>query len=313
MSHAWRRACAALLCLGSLLFGSAQAADYPPGVSIPGHKIVLNGVSYHVGDQGKGDRVVLLLHGMPDTSAVWRHQVKALVAAGYRVIVPDMLGYGETDKPQDPARYSGEKIIADMVALLDALKIDKVNLVGHDRGAFVSWELVLNLPDRVRRHVALSVGHPDHFLDVRSVAEVKESWFMYLNSQADAAALYAANDGAFYKKVIIPSHPERDEVWSRMKNPTAMTGSLNWDRANPMAGAYLQAATRKAEARRAKVSTLGVWSGGDKYLWEAQMKGTAPLMDAPWRYVRIKGASHWMMLDAPQETTRLLLDWLGRK
>ena len=92
-----------------------------------------------------------------------------------------------------------------------------------------------------------------------------------------------------------------------------MTGSLNWDRANPMAGAYLQAATRKAEARRAKVPTLGVWSGGDKYLWEAQMKGTAPLMDAPWRYVRIKGASHWMMLDAPQETTRLLLDWLGRK
>lgn len=303
----------AMFCLLFMVMGSAvaQAEDYPPGFSIPGQKIVLNGVTYHVGDQGKGDRVVLLLHGMPDTSAVWRHQVKALVDAGYRVIVPDMLGYGETDKPQDVARYRGELIIADMIALLDALKLKQVDVVGHDWGAFVSWELVLNVPERVRRHVALSTGHPDRMMAVRSTDEVKESWYMYLNTQADAGPLYAANDGAFFKRFLLPSHPEVDEVWSRMKDPRAMTGMLNWDRANPMAGGYLVVETGKGE-RRSSVPTLGIWSSGDKYLWEGQMKDSASLMDAPWKYVRFDGPSHWLMLDAPNETNRLLLDWLGQ-
>ena len=67
----------------ALLLGSvaAQAAEVASAASIPGHEMTLNGVRYHVGDQGTGERVVLLLHGMPDTSAVWRHQVKALVDA----------------------------------------------------------------------------------------------------------------------------------------------------------------------------------------------------------------------------------------
>lgn len=72
-------------------------------MSLPGKKIAVNGVNYHVFDQGDSDRVVMLLHGMPDTSDVWRHQVPALLAAGYRVIAPDLLGYGETDKGSSPS------------------------------------------------------------------------------------------------------------------------------------------------------------------------------------------------------------------
>ena len=103
--------------------------------SIPGNKIQVNGVGYHVGEQGSGDKVALLLHGMPDTSSLWRYQVPALVEGGYRVIVPDMLGYGATDKPQDPQRYRGELILGDMIGLLDALGVSKVDLLmGHDWG-----------------------------------------------------------------------------------------------------------------------------------------------------------------------------------
>lgn len=286
-----------------------QAAAPDTRASIPGYKVEINGLRYHVGDQGSGDKVVVLLHGMPDISGVWAHQVKALVAAGFRVIVPDMLGYGETDKPEDLTRYRGANIVADMLALLDALELKQFDVVGHDWGAFVSWELALNFPDRVRRHVALSVGHVDRLMGVKSVAEAVESWFMYLNGQEAAPALYAANDGAFYKKWLIPTHPDIEEVWSRLKDPLAMRGSLNWDRANPMAEGYLAVETAERE-RRGCVPTLGIWSSGDAYLCESQIKGTGTLMDAPWRYERIEGASHWLMLDAPERVNALLLEWL---
>ncbi len=278
--------------------------------AIPGRTITLNGAAYHVSDQGQGDRAILLLHGMPDTAEVWRHQIAVLLQAGYRVIAPDMLGYGRTDKPQDALRYRGERILGDMLALLDALGLARVDVVGHDWGAFVSWELALNVPERIRRHVAISVGHPDRVTSMSSPAEVKESWYMYLNAQADAAALYAADDGRFFRTFIIPSHPEADEVWSRMKAPEAMHGMLNWDRANPMAAAYLATAANRGTPRRCTVPTLGIWSSGDTYLWEDQIRSSDVLMDSPWRYARIEDASHWVMLDRPAQVSALLLEWL---
>lgn len=275
------------------------------------HRLALNGANYHVIDAGDGDRVVLLLHGMPDTSAVWRHQVDALVKAGYRVIAPDMLGYGNTDKPQDAARYRGENIIGDMLALIETLKLQQLDVIGHDWGAFASWELVLNAPQLFRRHVAVSVGHPDRMMAMTRPDEVKESWYMYLNALPDTDKLYAANNGAFFRRFIIPTHPEPDEVWSRMKDPQALNGMLNWDRANPMSSFYLAVVTSGAEARKCTVPTLGIWSSGDTYLWEDQIKTSGALMQAPWRYERIEGGSHWVMLDDPQRVNALLLEWLA--
>lgn len=97
-----------------------------------------------------------------------------------------------------------------------------------------------------------------------------------------------------------------------MKNPKAMRAMLNWDRANPMASLYLAAAAGQIASRKCTVPTLGIWSSGDTYLWEAQMKESASSMAAPWRYERIDGASHWMMLDHPQQVNTLLLDWLKK-
>jgi pimeloyl-ACP methyl ester carboxylesterase len=291
----------------------SQGASPPLGVrgSVPGKKIDLNGVRYHVGEQGSGDKIVLLLHGMPDTSSAWDRQIPSLVAAGYRVIVPDMLGYGETEKPADPKRYALENIIGDMVALIDTLGSKQIDLVGHDWGAVTSWELALNFPERFRRHAALSVGNPDLAMNMDSISQVKASWYMYLNTQEATAQLYAANEGAFFKKLIIPTHPEIDEVWSRAKVPEAMLGMLNWDRGNPMAAAYLAMVTNTAAPRKCTVPTLGMWSTGDTYLWESQVKDSAQLMAAPWHYMKVENASHWMMLDQSQQVNAALLEWLN--
>ncbi len=279
-------------------------------MSLPGKRVEVNQVSYHVSDQGEGDKAVLLLHGMPDTSSLWKHQVPELLRAGFRVVAPDLLGYGKTDKPEAVERYGGELIIGDVIALIEVLGLKQMDIVGHDWGAFLSWELVTHLPDLFRRHVAISVGHPALFFGELSIQALKENWYMYLNCQDAAPDLYALNDCEFARKFIMPTHPELDEVCERLKDPAAVRSMLNWDRANQLASSYLAYMSGQLAYAKCSVPTLGIWSSGDVYLPEEPMKKTGEFMDAEWRYERLEGGSHWCVLDQAKQVTRLLLDWL---
>ena len=83
---------------------------------------------------------LLLLHGFPDSAEVWRFQLPVLVAAGYRVIAPDMRGFGRSDAPADKAAYQIDLILDDILELLRSLEItEPVGLIGHDWGAAVGW------------------------------------------------------------------------------------------------------------------------------------------------------------------------------
>lgn len=290
-------------------FQQSKAKNY--SMSIPGKKLLVNGVNYHVSDQGLSDKVALLLHGMPDTSSMWRHTAKTLLAEGYRVVAPDMLGYGETDKPLAIERYEAEHISADMLAIIEHLGLPKMDIVGHDWGAFVAWDLVLNKPELFRRHVALSVGHPGLMFDNITMQSAKENWYMYMNTQTHAPELYALNNFKFLRETWIPSYPELDELCERLKDPAAMNGMLNWDRANQVVSIYLANAAGELTFGQCSVPTMGIWSSGDLYLAENWMTETDRFMDAEWRYERIEDASHWMMLDQPEATNALILQWLN--
>ena len=122
-------------------------------------RVRVDGVELNVVDEGQGPAVVLL-HGFPDSLRLWRHQTPALVAAGYRVIVPDLRGFGESDKPEAVEDYALRVIVGDVIALLDTLEVEQAHVVGHGLGSAVAWVLARVAPDRVRRLVAVSVGHP---------------------------------------------------------------------------------------------------------------------------------------------------------
>src|SRR5216683_4450418 len=103
-----------------------------------GRLIDVNGVSLYVEDHGSGIPV-LLIHGFPDSGRLWRHQVPFLVASGYRVIAPDMRGFGRSERPEDVAAYGLRNAVADVAGILDALGIKTAHIVGHDWGAAVAW------------------------------------------------------------------------------------------------------------------------------------------------------------------------------
>jgi pimeloyl-ACP methyl ester carboxylesterase len=107
-----------------------------------------NGINLAVHECGEGIPLVLC-HGWPELGYSWRHQVPALVEAGYRVIIPDQRGYGDSDKPVDVEAYDIHHLAADHAGLLDALDIEKAVYIGHDWGAILVWNYALLYPQRV--------------------------------------------------------------------------------------------------------------------------------------------------------------------
>jgi pimeloyl-ACP methyl ester carboxylesterase len=102
---------------------------------------------------------LVLCHGWPELAFSWRHQIKALAAAGIRVIAPDQRGYGATDRPERVEDYDLELLTGDLVGLLDHLKIDQAIFVGHDWGGFVVWQMALRHKDRVAGVVGINTPH----------------------------------------------------------------------------------------------------------------------------------------------------------
>ena len=117
-----------------------------------------NGIKLRVAMMGEGPLVVLL-HGFPSSWYTWRHQLPALAQAGYRVVAPDLRGYGESDKPANVEDYQISELTADVVGILDALGEEQAILVGHDWGCLIGWAAMLQYPERFQAFVAMSVPY----------------------------------------------------------------------------------------------------------------------------------------------------------
>lgn len=129
----------------------------PPDIDGVSHRYVeVPGAKLHVAEAGEGPPVVLL-HGWPQHWWVWRKVIPAL-AEDRRVICPDLRGFGWSEAPA--GRYEISELAADMVALLDELELDQVDLIGHDWGGYTGFLLCLDAPERIRNYLALGIVHP---------------------------------------------------------------------------------------------------------------------------------------------------------
>jgi pimeloyl-ACP methyl ester carboxylesterase len=259
-------------------------------------RITGDGIELAVLDEGEGP-AVLLLHGFPDSARLWRHQIPTLRDAGFRVVAPDLRGFGDSDKPGEIESYRVGKSVADMTSVLDALGIEKAHVVGHDWGAGVAWATALTAPERVDKLVVLSVGHP---AVARTLAQREKSWYMLLFQFEEAEDILRQDDWALAREWLA-SHPDFEP------EGFDLTPGLNWYRANMH--------PRRELARRpippVQADTMGIWSSGDRYLLEDGIKRSGEHVAGSWRYERIDGASHWMQLDAPERVSTLLLDFLS--
>jgi pimeloyl-ACP methyl ester carboxylesterase len=265
--------------------------------------VTANGVDLHVEVHGDGDPV-LLLHGWPDTAGLWRAQVPELTAAGFRVITPDLRGFGRSGRPEGKENYQLANSVADVAAVLDAAGASSAHLVGHDWGAAVAWLTASYLPDRVRTLTALSVPH---LAAVDTPRQREMAWYqLFFQFEEVAEATLAYNDWAALRE-LTPGYRDIERAIADLSRPGALTASMNWYRANVV--------PRMPGPRRqlppVTAPTLGIWSDGDRYLDGARMRASGDLVKGPWRYAEIAGASHWIPLDAPEEVSSLLLEWFS--
>jgi pimeloyl-ACP methyl ester carboxylesterase len=264
----------------------------------------VNGTEMHVVIAGSGPDV-LLLHGFPDSHKLWRYQIPALVAGGFRVIAPDLRGYGFTDIPKGGvAAYRMDQLVADVVSLLDVLGIAKVRLVGHDWGAVIGWQAGIAHPDRIDRYVAISVGHPTSFKR-GGFKQKLISWYMLMfQLRGFAEWLIKVNDFKLFGR--LSGFPQEVPSWrADLGRPGRLTAALNYYRAN----IALILSSDSGNVTVA-VPVMGVWSARDTALTERQMVNSAQFCKAGWRYERIDGVGHWLPLEAPERLNPLLLEYL---
>lgn len=273
-----------------------------------------NGIQLHVVQAGpETGPLVILLHGFPEFWYGWHKQIPALVAAGYRVWVPDQRGYNLSDKPKDVASYAIGELAADIIGLIDAANVEKVYLVGHDWGAGVAWWMGINFPDRLHKLIILNVPHLSVMLDYvrRSLSQLRKSWYMVFfqipwlpefllrlsnwhglaqtMTQSGQAGTFSPDDLALYRR-----------AWSQ---PGALTGMLNWYRT------LMRYRPNLTDQDRVSTQTLIIWGKQDSFLSYEMAELSVRKCDNG-RLVTIPDATHWVQHEAAEQVNELIVSFL---
>jgi pimeloyl-ACP methyl ester carboxylesterase len=150
--------------------------DFPPVHGVEHRFVEVRGMRMHVAEAGAGEPL-LLVHGWPQHWYQWRGVIERL-ADVRRLIVPDLRGFGWSDAPAGP--IEPDVFVEDLIALLDALDIERTDLAGHDWGGFTSLLLSARHPERLRKVVALSTPHPWVEITPRLALETWRAWYAVL-------------------------------------------------------------------------------------------------------------------------------------
>jgi pimeloyl-ACP methyl ester carboxylesterase len=271
-------------------------------MAFEGKKYRVNGIEMNVVIEGQGSEL-LLAHGFPDSIAVWRRQIPVLVAAGYRVIAPDQRGFGLTEAPSETKAYAIEHYVADLAALLDALGLKKVLLVGHNWGAAVCWQFCMRHPERVDRYVAVSVGHPTAYAKGPLKQKIKAYYIIFFQIKGLSEWMVRRADWWLWRKMI-RYDPEFKQWKAQLSRPGRLTAAINIYRANLKL-------RLPQNWPKVTVPVMGVWGEGDVALAEEQMISSEKYVSTSWRYERIgERSGHWLMLSATDKFNAVLLDYL---
>jgi pimeloyl-ACP methyl ester carboxylesterase len=258
-------------------------------------RIDSNGLTFDVSVEGPEDgKPVLLLHGFPQSSHCWRLVREHLRDA--RTIAPDQRGYTPGTAS---ATYAMPELINDALGILDALGIEQANVVGHDWGAAVAWQLTARHPDRVRTLTAVSVPHPQAFIQALRTDDEQRAKSQYMREFAKPG--FAEELLERLPQLFPPgSNVDVDHVLTMARRPGALAAWLQW---------YAdQKLEHSIDTPRIAVPTLHVWSTEDPALGKAGTELTAGWVDAPYRLVVLDGISHWIPEEAADRLGPLIKD-----
>jgi pimeloyl-ACP methyl ester carboxylesterase len=290
-------------------------------------RIATNGIELQVLDQGEGPLVVLC-HGFPELAFSWRRQLPALIGAGFRVVAPDLRGYGRSSAPVEVDAYDVISLCGDLCGLLDALGEQDAIFVGHDWGASLVWQLAVLHPGRVRAVAGLSVpfvprapAPPLPILRRHLGEDFYIVWFQE-PGLADAAlardvrrtlttsrqwtAQWADEDPAPPRRPLWLSAEELD-VYVKAFERTGFTGGLNWYR-NIDRNWELTASVAERRVEQPALFLTGELDPVRRFMPAEAMRGWVSDLREE---IVVPGAGHWVQQEAPKAVNDALVGFMG--
>lgn len=305
-------------------------------MGFPGSTLIqVNGVALEVFEAGRQNagRPIVLCHGWPEHAFTWRHQVPALVEAGYHVIVPNQRGYGRSSIPAAVADFDVAHLTGDLVALLDHFGYEEAVFIGHDWGAMVTWWLALLHPNRVKGIIALAVpyqvrgdkpwiermeevfggdyyfvhfnrrpGVADAILDEHVDRFFRNLFRKNLPHQAPAPGMAMIN---LAKAEVPQGEPVMGEselaVYVSAFESTGFTGSINWYR-NLDRNWHILADADPIIHQPA----LMIYGEHDLIPKFEGLPAFVPNVETG-----SLACGHWIQQEKPEETNRIILNWLA--
>lgn len=261
-------------------------------------------VSIRYMDVGAADNgTVLLMHGIPTWSYLYHEVIPLLAQAGYRVIAPDFLGHGWSDR-RDRFDRSFQDQARMIAALLDTLQLDRVDVVGHDTGGAVALILAIEYQQRVNRLVIansvcydrfdddmLDFGHPLRW-KARPISDLVDALEESLSAGLSNSSRLTAD---FRQGIIAPWASEEGKL-SLLRNAAALNANQ----------------TMALVDRHSSISapTMILWGMDDP--WQKAEDGRQLATEIPDAIFKpLQGASHWIQQDAPEVFTTALIEFLA--
>jgi pimeloyl-ACP methyl ester carboxylesterase len=296
-------------------------------------------------EAGSGPAVILL-HGFPELAYSWRHQIRDLSAKGWRVIAPDLRGYGSTGPHGGTVAYSMCNLSADVIGLLDALQVDRTVLVGHDFGSMLAWAMARDHPDRVRGVVSLATPYtrrsPEDLARVMLEHRGESNYMVQFQTPGVGEALLERDVEATFRGLMRrpglrseafrkadariralpmtlfvggelaalgePILTDEDlKIYVSAYRRNGFTGPLNWYR-----NFHQNWLDTEGVADRVEIPALMVSAEDDFFLPPDTTSGMEHIVpDLERRLIRDCG--HWIQQEQPQQTSGIIVEWLERR
>jgi microsomal epoxide hydrolase len=302
------------------------------------------GVTLSVHEAGQGPAVVLC-HGFPELAYSWRHQVRALADAGFRVIAPDQRGYGGSDAPEPVDAYGMEHLTGDLAALLDVLGVERAVFAGHDWGGFVAWAMPVMHPERCAGAIGVNTPYipfPTTERLRKAFTEDDKLYILWFQKEGVAEGALDRNPRMVFEKMMVRGVPMRanlgqvgkaggdfnpfrrietlrplgvpflsaDEldVYEKAYRARGFRGGINWYRnVDRNAARFPDVSTKPIS-----LPCLMITAEWDAAL-PPDMAKHMPAVCSDLEMHMISECGHWTQQEKPEELNRLMTDWLQRR
>ena len=256
------------------------------------------------GNTGAG---VILLHGFPETSAMWGPLLDAVAGAGHRVVGFDQRGYSPGARPEGVEAYLVPELVADVTAIADAVGFERFHLVGHDWGCIVGWSVVISHPERVLTWSGLSIPHPGTLL--ANLREELPAYIRVFTAPLVPETLLSVGGLANLRESYPNStDAQRAEYVAVFSEPGALTGALDWYRAITLGLDGPDAGSLEGPVA---TPTLFLWGEREGWVTDEALARQRELVIGPYEELEVD-AAHFVMQQQPAQVTEAVLAHIAR-